>query len=235
MRASRSSVLTAVAVVAAVAICIAACAHFQAGPLVTIGALIAIRYLALAAIAAGTVPLCRARRMVAGDPTNPAGYYRLARALHQKEKVPDAIRQMRNVIQLDPSLEITQPRDAAEELVRRHGSRDRAFICEMCALACMDYLVEEARRESMKLKEFLSVCRRGGGSDGHMIAECDESIDSVRAEIAELESVCAGLEGPGADPDATARRSSIEKKIRWLTRLADEIAGLKRRIEDGEV
>jgi len=228
----RTSTVASVLLAAALALCIGVCAYLEAGALVTLGLLVGLRYLAIAGVAICTVPLWSARRAVAEDPTNPNGYYRLAKALFDKGRAPEAIRVFRNVIQLDPSLDITQPREASRELERRYGARDLRFIRSMCALASMDYLVEEARRESMKLKDILAPAESESGGAAELLAECAESLESVRAEIEELEAACG--ECPGSEEGAE-RRMRLEDRIRFLRRLADRVADLGKRIEERDL
>jgi len=228
----RISTLGGVALVVALAGCVGLSAYFEAGPALTLGLLVGLRYIAIAGVAACTVPLWSARKAVAEDPTNPTAYYRLARALYDKHRTPEAIRVFRNVIQLDPSLEITRPRVAAGELELRYGARDRHFVRSMCALASMDYLVEEARRESMKLKDILGPAESEAGGAAELLAECAESLESVRAEVAELESACEQCSG---SEEGAERRARLEERIRFLMRLADRVADLGKRIEEKDL
>jgi len=216
----------------------------------TLAALVALRYGALAAVIARTLPLWRARREVAADPTNASAHYRLARALFSKERLSDAIKVFRDAIQLDPDLEITRPRETAAALVARHGRRDARFISVMCALASMDYLVEEARGEGLRRRgapaapdggasEGAEPCSEGAGAllQGEpALSECADSLDAIRGRILALErerdSLAVPGEAGGAAPGGE-RAMMLDEKIRFMRRLAERIEELQRRIESG--
>jgi tetratricopeptide (TPR) repeat protein len=203
----------------------------------TLAALVALRYGAVAAVIAGTLPLWRARREVAADPTNASAHYRLARALFSKERLSDAIKVFRDAIQLDPDLEITRPRETAAALVARHGRRDARFISVMCALASMDYLVEEARGEGLRRAGAPGApgCVASEGAEP-ALSECADSLDAIHGRILALERERDSLAVPGeagGAPPVGERAMMLDEKIRFMRRLAERIEELQRRIESG--